>query len=95
MIDFISEEPVDNYGIFDIELHKLKKTINDTLTILDKRERGIIECYYGINRDCEPMTLEAIGDKYNLTKERIRQIKEKAIRRLRHNNDELYMLLNR
>jgi len=95
MIDFISEEPANDFGIFDIEISKLKKAINDTLEILDKRERGIIECYYGLNRECEPMTLEAIGDKYGLTKERIRQIKEKAIRRLRHNNDELYMLLNR
>jgi RNA polymerase primary sigma factor len=95
IIDFISEEPEDDFGIFDIEVSKLKKAISDTLEILDKRERGIIECYYGLNRDCEPMTLEAIGDKYSLTKERIRQIKEKAIRRLRHNNDGLYMLLNR
>ena len=66
-----------------------------TLEILDDRERGIIECYFGLNRDCEPMTLEAIGDRYSLTKERIRQIKEQAIRRLRHNNKELYLLLNR
>jgi RNA polymerase primary sigma factor len=95
LIDFIFEEPEDNYGTFDIEITKLRQTINNTLEILDKRERGIIECYYGLNRDCEPMTLEAIGDKYNLTKERIRQIKEKAIRRLRHNNDDLYILLNR
>jgi RNA polymerase primary sigma factor len=94
MIDFVSEEPTDDFGIFDIEINKLRKTINDTLSILDKRERGIIECYYGLNRECEPMTLESIGDKYGLTKERIRQIKEKAIRRLRQNNEGLYMLLN-
>jgi RNA polymerase primary sigma factor len=40
------------------------------------------------------MTLEAIGDKYDLTKERIRQIKEKAIRKLRHNTKKLQSLMN-
>ena len=40
------------------------------------------------------MTLEAIGEKYGLTKERIRQIKEKSIRKLRHSSNELYSLLN-
>jgi RNA polymerase primary sigma factor len=40
------------------------------------------------------MTLEAIGERYNLTKERIRQIKEKAIRKLRHNAHDLYNLMN-
>jgi RNA polymerase primary sigma factor len=40
------------------------------------------------------MTLEAIGEKYGLTKERIRQIKEKAIRKLRHNAQNLFSLIN-
>jgi RNA polymerase primary sigma factor len=42
----------------------------------------------------EAMTLEAIGDKYDLTKERIRQIKEKAIRKLRHHTQTLQELIN-
>ena len=41
------------------------------------------------------MTLEAIGEKFNLTKERIRQIKERAIRKLRFNSSELYDILNK
>jgi RNA polymerase primary sigma factor len=61
---------------------------------LDERERVIIESYFGINTDCEAMTLEAIGEKYGLTKERIRQIKEKAIRKLRHNAQNLFSLIN-
>ena len=73
---------------------KVKDQLNKTLSILDERERMIIECYFGINTDFEPMTLEAIGEKYNLTKERIRQIKEKAIRKLRHNAHDLYSLIN-
>ena len=73
---------------------KVKDELNKTLNILDEREKEIIECYFGINKDHEPMTLEAIGEKYSLTKERIRQIKEKAIRKLRHNANELYSLMN-
>jgi RNA polymerase primary sigma factor len=73
---------------------KVKDEITKTLEILDERERNIVESYYGINTDCEPMTLEAIGEKYFLTKERIRQIKEKAIRKLRHNAHDLYTLIH-
>lgn len=72
---------------------KIRQKLNDTLSVLEDRERHIIECYYGINIETEPMTLEAIGEKYSLTKERIRQIKEKAIRKLRHNADELHELI--
>jgi len=72
----------------------IKDELNKTLEILDERERVIIECYFGVNIDSEPMTLEAIGERYNLTKERIRQIKEKAIRKLRHNASDLYSLIN-
>ena len=74
--------------------HKVTSELNKTLSILDDREREIIENYFGINTDFEPMTLEAIGEKYDLTKERIRQIKEKAIRKLRHNANDLYSLIN-
>ncbi len=74
--------------------HKVKDELNKTLDVLDEREKEIIECYFGINKDHEPMTLEAIGEKYGLTKERIRQIKEKAIRKLRHNANDLYSLMN-
>lgn len=72
----------------------LKKELNKTLMVLDEREKIIIESYFGVNTDCEPMTLEAIGEKYDLTKERIRQIKEKAIRKLRHNAHGLQVLMN-
>ena len=74
--------------------YRVKDELNKTLDALDKREKEIIECYFGINKNHEPMTLEAIGEKYGLTKERIRQIKEKAIRKLRHNANDLYSLMN-
>jgi len=93
------DELIDLIVVNDEEAEKLfidnriKDELNKTLSVLDERERNIIECYFGINTDCEPMTLEAIGEKYDLTKERIRQIKEKAIRKLRHNAHSLYSLI--
>jgi RNA polymerase primary sigma factor len=72
----------------------VKNELNNVLSVLDERERMIIESYFGINSNHDGMTLEAIGDKYDLTKERIRQIKEKAIRKLRHNTKKLQTLIN-
>tara|TARA_R110000796_G_scaffold18980_3_gene57156 strand:- start:104 stop:910 length:807 start_codon:yes stop_codon:yes gene_type:complete len=94
IIDYIPNGERNHSECVDDDSVILKDAINNTLTVLSDRERGIVECYYGLNSDYEPMTLEAIGDRYSLSKERIRQIKKKAIRRLRHNNDELYSLLN-
>ena len=64
-------------------MESLREEINRALQTLNGRERNIIEAFFGINQ--QEMTLEEIGDKYGLTRERVRQIKEKAIRRLRHN----------
>lgn len=91
LIELIPMEEEDSNLLID---ERLKKELNNTLSILDEREKTIIESYFGINTNCEAMTLEAIGEKYNLTKERIRQIKEKAIRKLRYNAEELYNLIN-
>ena len=90
MIDVIKIDTSNDELIID---DKIREKLEQTLSVLDERERHIIECYYGINIECESMTLEAIGEKYSLTKERIRQIKEKAIRKLRHNADELHNLI--
>ena len=62
-------------------MESLKAEINNALKVLNDRERGVIEAFYGINQP--EMTLEEIGAKFGLTRERVRQIKEKAIRRLR------------
>ncbi len=91
LIEVIPAEPEEDKLVVD---ERLNSELNKTLSILDDREKVIIECYFGINTGCEPMTLEAIGEKYSLTKERIRQIKEKAIRKIRHNAHDLYSLLN-
>ena len=68
----------------DNELVKqsLQTEISRALQLLNERERNIIEAFFGINQP--ELTLEEIGNKYGLTRERVRQIKEKAIRRLRN-----------
>lgn len=60
----------------------LQEEIGRSLEALDERERNILKAFYGIGQP--EMTLEEIGEKYGLTRERVRQLKEKAIRRLRH-----------
>ena len=77
--------PDDDSPMADDELvmESLRNEINRALLTLSERERHIIEAFFGINQP--EMTLEDIGDKFGLTRERVRQIKEKAIRRLRHN----------
>jgi len=59
----------------------LKSEIQTALNVLSERERNVIECSYGINSP--ELTLEEIGEKFGLSRERVRQIKEKAIRKLR------------
>jgi RNA polymerase primary sigma factor len=61
----------------------LKSELEKTLSVLSDREKKIVNMYFGI--DGNPMTLEQIGDEFSLTKERIRQIKEKSLRKLKNN----------
>jgi len=67
----------------DLLGESLKIEIEKALGTLTEREAEVIILYFGINRP-RPMTLEEIGNRFSLTRERVRQIKEKAIRRLRH-----------
>ncbi len=62
----------------------LQKEIDRALATLTERESDIIKMFFGLG--CQEMTLEEIGDKFQLTRERVRQIKEKAIRRLRQDS---------
>lgn len=61
----------------------LRIEVERSLCALTSREADVIRSYFGIGMD-NPLTLEEIGEKFNLTRERVRQIKEKAIRRLRN-----------
>ncbi|MFC1556676.1 RNA polymerase sigma factor RpoD/SigA [candidate division KSB1 bacterium] len=65
-------------------LHEsLKQEVERALSTLTKREAEVVRLYFGLGQE-HPLTLEEIGEQFNLTRERVRQIKEKAIRRLRH-----------
>jgi RNA polymerase primary sigma factor len=61
----------------------LRKEVQRALSMLTQREADVVAFYFGLN-GVQALTLEEIGEKFNLTRERVRQIKEKAIRRLRH-----------
>ena len=67
----------------DLIDESLKIEIENSLATLTKREAEILRLYFGLGHEY-PLTLEEIGERFNLTRERIRQIKEKALRRLRH-----------
>jgi RNA polymerase primary sigma factor len=82
LIDIIKD---DNQIAPDTPLmnDSLKDEIRNSLETLKDREKMVIKMYFGIERDYA-LTLNEIGEEFNLTRERVRQIKEKAIRRLRH-----------
>jgi len=67
----------------DLLSESLKIEIERALATLTKREAEVVRLYFGLGQE-HPLTLEEIGERFNLTRERVRQIKEKAIRRLRH-----------
>ena len=67
----------------ELVVESLRKDIERSLSTLTSREGDVVRLYYGLNGK-HPMTLEEIGERFDLTRERVRQIKEKAIRRLKH-----------
>ena len=76
-----SEETPDSGLMVD----SLKREVQRTLSTLTQREADVMSFYFGLNGQ-QAMTLEEIGEKFSLTRERVRQIKEKATRRLRHSS---------
>lgn len=66
----------------ELELESLKKEIERALLSISSKEAEIVRLFYGLNGGA-PLSLDEIGEKYDLSKERVRQIKEKAIRRLK------------
>jgi RNA polymerase primary sigma factor len=67
----------------DLLHESLRKEIERSLKTLTSREADVVRLYFGLNGE-HPLTLEEIGERFDLTRERVRQIKEKAIRRLKH-----------
>ena len=82
LLDVIESEEIPNPDHVLMK-ESLKAEIERALRSLSEREAEVIKLYFGLNKD-HSLTLEEIGEKFNLTRERVRQIKEKAIRRLRH-----------
>ena len=84
LLDVISnnEQPEPDY---DLMTNSLKNDIESSLGSLTEREAEVIRLYFGINSEYSA-TLEEIGEMLNLTRERVRQIKEKALGRLRHSS---------
>lgn len=67
----------------ELLLESLRKEIDRSLSTLTSREGEVVKMYFGLGEK-SPLTLEEIGERFDLTRERVRQIKEKAIRRLKH-----------
>lgn len=89
LVDYLADEeqePPDELTYINALSEDMQKALNS----LSERERTILTLYFGLGGD-EPLTLEEIGKKMSLTRERIRQIKEKAIMRLRHTSRSKYL----
>jgi RNA polymerase primary sigma factor len=82
LLDVIQDnrQPTPDSGLLE---QSLKDEVKRALATLSEREAQVIKLYFGLDSE-HSLTLEEIGEKFNLTRERVRQIKEKAIRRLRH-----------
>ena len=82
MIDFLSGDSSNTDR--ELAIESLKAEVSRILKLLTDKEQKVLRAFFGIDGSPE-MTLDEIGENYNLTRERVRQIKEKALRRLRHN----------
>jgi len=82
LLDVLSNEEIPSPDYF-LMSESLQNEIERVLLSLSEREAEVIKLYFGLNKE-HSLTLEEIGEKFNLTRERVRQIKEKAIRRLKH-----------
>jgi RNA polymerase primary sigma factor len=91
LIDVIKNENVESPDEIFNTKDVLKQKMMDIMSVLDEREKVIVEDYYGITGT--PRTLEDIGSDFSLTKERVRQIKEKALRKLRNECSDLFEYL--
>lgn len=82
LLDIIQNEsqPPPDHGLMK---ESLRQEVDRALATLSPREAEVVRLYFGLNLE-HPLTLEEIGERFRLTRERVRQIKEKALRRLRH-----------
>ena len=91
LVDVIKNDNAESPDEVFSNKDALKGKMMKIMSMLDERERAIVEDYYGITGT--PRTLEDIGSDFSLTKERVRQIKEKALRKLRNECSDLFEYL--
>ncbi|HDL78305.1 MAG TPA: sigma-70 family RNA polymerase sigma factor, partial [Bacteroidetes bacterium] len=84
LFDLIEDQTADAPDE-DLLEESLKKELENVLRTLTSRQAEIVRLYFGLGIE-RPLTLEEIGERFRLTRERVRQIKEKAIQRLRHSS---------
>ncbi len=84
LLDVLANHDTPNSDL-QLMTESLQREINRSLSTLTDKEQDVIKMFFGIGL-VHPLSLEEIGEKFNLTRERVRQIKEKAIRRLRHSS---------
>jgi RNA polymerase primary sigma factor len=89
LVDYLADDNLESPDE-QTYVNALSDDMQRALDTLTDRERAILSLYFGLEGE-EPLTLEEIGMRMNLTRERIRQIKEKAILRLRHNSRSKYL----
>jgi len=84
LLDLLPDEHAESpdHGVMNISLHSEVDTVLETLS---EREREVVRLYFGIGEETA-YTLEEIGIRFELTRERVRQIKEKAIKKLKHSS---------
>ncbi|HEX6926384.1 MAG TPA: RNA polymerase sigma factor RpoD/SigA [Longimicrobiaceae bacterium] len=82
LLDYVSDQfsPGPDEELYT---EALQRSIEDALNTLSEREAKVLRLYFGLG-DTEPLTLEQIGERFGITRERVRQIKERALARLRH-----------
>ena len=81
--DFFSYNENNEFIERDVMEDGKNQSVHGALETLSERERVVLEMYFGIHRD-DTLSLGEIGEEFDLTRDRVRQIKEKAIQRLRH-----------
>jgi RNA polymerase primary sigma factor len=85
LADFIADTSV-SYENSKLNSDDLRNALKDALSALDSRQARILTLYYGLE-DGKPLTLEEIGDIFGITRERVRQIREQALKKLRHHSN--------
>ena len=82
--EFLAEAPDDQPDqVHDSDRQRVRELIDVGMAELPERDQDIVRSHFGLNGDTQPTTLEQLGERYGVTKERIRQIEQRALAHLR------------